>query len=109
MAFFSKTLDKLKTALKKTAAVLNTDVRTLFIPGRQIDERFLTDLEEKFLAADLGVANVTRIVTAIREQWRLGQIRNASQAEQIVKDQLLANWPETDRELRTAATGPTVV
>ena len=38
MAFFSKTLDKLKGALKKTVQVLNTDVRTLFIPGRQIDD-----------------------------------------------------------------------
>ena len=41
MAFFSKTLDKLKGALRKTAEVLNTDVRTLFIPGRQIDDAFL--------------------------------------------------------------------
>ena len=29
MAFFSKTLDKLKGALRKTTEVLNTDVRTL--------------------------------------------------------------------------------
>ena len=55
MGFFSKTLDKLKGALKKTAEVLNTDVRTLFIPGRQIDEQFLAELEEKFLQADMGV------------------------------------------------------
>jgi fused signal recognition particle receptor len=109
MPFFSKTFDKLKGALRKTAQVLNTDVRTLFIPGRQIDDRFLTELEEKFLAADLGVKNVTRIISAIREQWRIGQIRNAQQAEGIVREQLLANWPPEDRELRMAASGPTVV
>jgi fused signal recognition particle receptor len=109
MPFFSKTFDKLKGALRKTAQVLNTDVRTLFIPGRQIDDRFLTELEEKFLAADLGVKNVTRIVSAIRDQWRLGQIRNAQQAEGIVREQLLSNWPPEDRELRMAPAGPTVV
>ncbi len=49
MAFFSKTLDKLKGALRKTAEVLNTDVRTLFIPGRQINDEFLTVVEEKLL------------------------------------------------------------
>ena len=41
MGFFSKSIDKLKGALEKTADVLNTDVRTLFVPGRQIDAAFL--------------------------------------------------------------------
>src|SRR5438477_50717 len=63
MAFFSKTLDKLKGALRKTKEVLNTDVRTLFIPGRQIDDAFLIDTEEKLIRADMGVANVQKIIT----------------------------------------------
>src|SRR5438874_3490500 len=109
MRFFSKTIDKLKGALRKTAKVLNTDVRTLFVPGRQINEEFLNELEEKFLQADLGVKNVERIVTEIRERWRLGKIRNASEAEGIVREQMLANWPPADRELRFAPLGPTVV
>ena len=67
MRFFSKTLDKLKGALKKTAAVLNTDVRTLFIPGRQINDAFLDELEEKFLQADIGIMNVERILAAVRD------------------------------------------
>jgi fused signal recognition particle receptor len=110
MRFFSKTIDKLKGALKKTAAVLNTDVRTLFIPGRQIDESFLTELEEKFIRADMGVANVARIVQAVRERWRLGRIRSADQAESIVRDQLVAGWEDAPkRDLSFAASGPTVI
>ncbi|MGD1276725.1 MAG: signal recognition particle-docking protein FtsY [Tepidisphaeraceae bacterium] len=109
MSFFSKSLDKLKGALRKTAAVLNTDVRTLFIPGRQIDEQFLTELEEKFLQADMGVNNVQRIVQEIRQRWRLGGIRNAAEAETIVRQQLLAGWPSQDRELRLVAGGPSVI
>ncbi len=109
MAFFSKTLDKLKGALRKTMQVLNTDVRTLFIPGRQIDEQFLTEVEEKFIQADMGVRNVERIVGAIREQWRLGRIRNAQEAQRIIREQLLAQWPAADRELRMAESGPTVI
>ena len=46
MAFFAKTLDKLKGALRKTAYYLTMDVRTLFVPGRQIDDKFLSELEE---------------------------------------------------------------
>lgn len=109
MSFFSRTLDKLKGALKKTAQVLNTDVRTLFVPGRQINEAFLEELEEKFLLADMGVGNVERIVGAIRERWRLGRIRNAQDAEVVVREQLATGWTPQDRELRYAPSGPTVV
>jgi fused signal recognition particle receptor len=109
MNFFSKTLDKLKGALSKTAAVLNTDVRTLFIPGRQIDDAFLSEMEEKFIRADMGVKNVQRIVGEVREQWRLGKIKNGEDAERIVREQLLAMFPQQDRELRFAPMGPTVI
>lgn len=109
MRFFSKTLDKLKGALKKTAEVLNTDVRTLFIPGRQIDDAFLTEMEEKFIRADMGVNNVAKMVAAVRDRWRLGKIKNASDAEGVVREQLMANWPTASRELKFAASGPTVI
>lgn len=109
MQFFSKTLDKLKGALKKTAQVLNTDVRTLFIPGRQIDDGFLAEMEEKFIQADMGVKNVERISAEVRQRWRLGRIRNAADAEGVVREQLLGNWPDGDRELKFVSSGPTVI
>jgi fused signal recognition particle receptor len=112
MGFFSKTLDKLKGALRKTAAVLNTDVRTLFIPGRQIDDAAIAEWEEKLLQADMGVKPVTRMIDEIRESWRLGKIKNGAQAEQIVRDQILAilnRVPASERELRLAPSGPTVI
>jgi fused signal recognition particle receptor len=109
MRFFSKTLDKLKGALKKTAAVLNTDVRTLFVPGRQIDDAFLAEMEEKFIRADMGVKNVAAMVAAVRDRWRLGKIKNASDAETVIREQLLGTWPKEERELRFAAEGPTVI
>src|SRR5256886_14848428 len=110
MAFFSKGLDKLKGALRKTAAVLNTDVRTLFIPGRGIDDAFLTDTEEKLIRADMGVGNVTRIITDIRDRWRLGKIRNQDEAGKIFRDELTSGWGDAPtRELKFAASGPTVI
>src|SRR6476660_2116637 len=110
MGFFSKTLDKLKGALKKTAAVLNTDVRTLFIPGRQIDDAFLAEMEEKFIRSDMGVKNVLPIVAEVRDRWRLGKIKNAEDAEGVVREQLVKGWgPADERELKLAPSGPTVV
>jgi fused signal recognition particle receptor len=109
MAFFSKTLDKLKGALRKTIALLNTDVRTLFVPGRQIDEQYLSELEERFIRSDMGVKNVEEMITAIRNGWREGRIRNAGEARDVIRQQLLEHWPAADRELKFAASGPTVI
>lgn len=108
MAFFWKTVDKLKSALKKTWRVLNTDVGTLFIPGRQIDDAFLAQIEEKFIQADMGYKNVTALVEAVRTQWQGGKIKNAEQAREVIKNQLLSTWPAADRELSYAKSGPTV-
>jgi fused signal recognition particle receptor len=110
MAFFSKTLDKLKSALKKTARVLNTDVRTLFVPGRQIDEAFLAEMEEKFLQADMGVKNVQAIVAEVRQRWQMGKIKNAADAEQVTREKLVSGFEAPElRELKFAASGPTVI
>ena len=109
MAIFSKTLDKLKGAFKKTWQVLNTDVGTLFIPGRQIDDAFLTEVEEKLIRADMGVTRVESLVVAVRAQWQAGKIKNAAQALDVIKQQLVSTWSTADRELRFAASGPTVI
>lgn len=113
MAFFSKTLDKLKGALRKTATVLNTDVRTLFIPGRQIDDAFLNEMEERLLQSDMGVRNVERIISDVRERWRLGRIRNAEEAGRVMRESILTILTKDDvpgsRELRFAPSGPTVI
>jgi fused signal recognition particle receptor len=113
MAFFSKTLDKLKGALRKTAQVLNTDVRTLFIPGRQIDDAFLAEMEERLLQSDMGVQNVDRIIGEVRENWRMGRIRNADEAGRVMREQILSILTKDDstgsREVRAAAGGPTVI
>ena len=110
MSFFSKTLDKLKGAVRKTAQILNTDVRTLFVPGRQIDEAFLVELEEKFLQADLGPKNVTKIIAEVRDRWRLGKIKNAEDCLAIVREQMQLGWPpDENREIHFAAEGPTVI
>lgn len=110
MRFFSKTLDKLKGALKKTADVLNTDVRTLFVPGRQIDAAFLDEMEEKLIRGDLGVRNSEKIVADVRDRWRLGKIKNAIDAQSVMKESLQSNWPApAERELHFAEKPPTVI
>ncbi len=110
MGFFSKTIDKLKGALRKTAAIMTTDVRTLFVPGRQINDEFLLEMEQRLIRSDMGVRNVTRMVDAVRDRWRLGKIRNGAEAQAIVREQIVQGWGDpATRELLLAASGPTVI
>jgi fused signal recognition particle receptor len=110
MAILSKAYDKLKVALSKSERDLNTDVRTLFVPGRQINEEFLGEVEEKLLAADVGVKNTERIVTTMRDRWRLGKIKNRDQCQEIIREEMLAGWASgASREIHFAPTGPTVI
>jgi len=58
------------------------------------------------------VKPVGRMIGEIRERWRMGKIKNGDEAEQIVREhilEILTRVPETDRELRMAASGPTVI
>ena len=110
MAFFAKSLDKLKGALKKTAAVMNTDVRTLFVPGRQIDHKFLDELEEKLILSDMGAKRAMLIRDEVQDRWRLGKIKNADQAANVVREQMNEGWKDASRrEIAYAASGPTVI
>jgi fused signal recognition particle receptor len=52
------------------------------------------------------------MIDEIRERWREGKIKNAGEAEAIVREQILAILTRVspqDRELRLAASGPTVI
>jgi fused signal recognition particle receptor len=110
MGFFSKTFDKLKQALKKTADVLTTDVRTLFVPGRQIDDAFLDEMLTGFIRADMGVLNAEKIVAEVRTRWKAGKIRNAEEAGQVVREEMIAGWgPASTREINFAPARPTVI
>ena len=113
MGFFSKTLDKLKGALRKTAAVLNTDVRTLFIPGRQIDEAALVEWEAKLLQADMGVKPVEphdrRNPRELADGKNQKRARKPSRSSAMQILAILTRVPASERELRMAASGPTVI
>src|SRR5207244_3860835 len=57
-----------------------------------------------------GVKNVTHMVSEVRDRWRLGKIKNAEDAEGVVKQEMLSGWgPPEERELKFAPSGPTVI
>ncbi|MDP1560913.1 MAG: signal recognition particle-docking protein FtsY [Pirellulaceae bacterium] len=60
-----------RSAIRKTAQVLNTDIRDLVgRDGRLVDDEFLQELFTHLIKTDMGVAAATEIRTAIHTQYR---------------------------------------
>lgn len=79
-----------RSAIRKTAQVLNTDIRDLVgRDGRLVDDEFLQELFAHLIKTDMGVAAATEIRTAIHSQYRgrkvhLNELINA--AKMTIRD-----------------------
>lgn len=98
-----------RQALRKTWAVLNTDVRDLVgKDGRLVDDEFLRELYAHLVKTDMGAGPAGAIRDAVRDQYR---------GRKVHLQDLIAAAKATIREwmgdepvpLRYAAQGPTVV
>ena len=105
MGFF----DKIKQGLKKTAQLLNTDVRDLFkSEGRLVDEAFLEELLGVLVKTDMGVTSAQAIVDEIAKQFRarVVQLDDMIASAKIKLKQLMA---QDEAPIRFAPSGLTVI
>ena len=102
-------LDRLKAGLSKTRDKVAGGFRAVLPFGKTIDEDVLLDLEETMLAADIGPATVTKLIDSTRAAWKRGQIKETQEIIEHLKDYIVQMWPESDRRLRFAEGGPTVI
>jgi len=109
MAFFSKTLDKLKNGLAKSRKKISDSLTTVLTLGRKIDEELLDELEEKLISDDIGVETTLQIIEDLRAAWKERKISSAQDVVPFLKRELIEYWPQCDRELNFAESGPTVV
>ena len=109
MAFFSKTLDKLKNGLAKSRKKISDSLTTVLTLGRKIDEDLLEELEEKLISDDIGVETTLQIIEDLRAAWKERKISSAEDVVPFLKQELIEYWPQCDRELNFAESGPTVV
>ncbi len=77
--------------------------------GRSIDDGILDELEETMLADDMGPEMTHRLIEAVRDAWKAGQIAEAQEITPFLKQRILEYWPASERELNFAASGPTVI
>jgi len=109
MAFLSRTLDKLKTGLAKSRQKIHQSLKTVLTLGRRIDENMLEELEEQLISDDIGVETTLQIIDDLRTAWKDKKIDKAEDVVPFLKQDLIDYWPEQDRQLHFAETGPTVI
>ena len=108
MGLFRSTFSSIKKGLSKTREVLFTDVRTL-LRGQWLTEDLINELERRLIAADVGVKAATSAIGALREAYRLGQVKRGEEALELLKKQLKSKWSAVDRSLAIAPLKPTVI
>ncbi|MFO0827403.1 MAG: signal recognition particle-docking protein FtsY [Phycisphaerales bacterium] len=108
MGLFKSVLGALKKGLAKTADVLGAGLRSL-LRGRQLSEELIDQIEQRLIAADVGVKATREIVAALRADFRAGKIAKGDDALEFLKSQLKSRWSVEERRIATSATRPTVI
>ncbi|HON90256.1 MAG TPA: signal recognition particle-docking protein FtsY [Sedimentisphaerales bacterium] len=109
MGIFSKTAEYLKERLSKTRAKISESLTTVLSFGRKIDDELLDELEETLIRDDIGVETTEKLISELREAYKARRISNSEEVVPFLKETIKNYWPHQDRQLRTAATGPTVI
>ena len=109
VGIFSKTAGYLKDRLGKTRDKISTSLSSVLSFGRRIDEELLDELEETLIQDDIGVETTDKLVTELREAYRDRQIETTDDIIPFLKEHIKSYWPDRDRRLHLAESGPTVI
>ena len=101
--------DRFKQGLAKTREKIGRSFRSILPFGRQIDDSVINQLEETMLADDMGPAVTTRLVEEVRTAYKSGEIHETQEIIPFLQRKIVSYWPEADRQLRFAESGPTVI
>lgn len=101
--------DKFKKGLARTRDKIVNSIASVLPVGRKIDDQLLDELYETLVLADMGVASVDKLIDQIRAAWKSRKIENAEDIVPFIKTELVEYWPQQDRTLHFAETGPTVI
>ena len=82
--------ERMKNALSATRENLVSKIEAVLGNVSAIDEKALDDLEETLFGADLGTAVTDRIMTAVRAQYKKGQLKTPDDAKNEISSQLRA-------------------
>jgi len=76
-------------AIEKTRHSINNKLDTIFENRKQIDEKFLDELEEALISTDIGVATTMQVLDAVRRGVSRQEINDLAVLKQTMKRELL--------------------
>lgn len=76
-------------AIEKTRHSINNKLDTIFENRKQIDERFLDELEEALISTDIGVATTMQVLDAVRRGVSRQEINDLQVLKATMKRELL--------------------
>ena len=109
MGIFAKTAGFFKERLGKTRDKINSSLSSVLSLGRDIDETLLDELEETLITDDIGIETTDKLISDLRTAYRGRQIATTDDIIPFLKEHIKSYWPDRNRELHFAQTGPTVI
>ncbi len=102
-------LDRFKKGLTRTREKLSTSFRSVLRIGKKIDQTTLDRLEDSMLTADFGPVTTEKLIDIVRGGWKNGEIAEEQEIRDFLKRHIVEMWPESDRRIHFAESGPTVI
>ena len=101
--------DRFKKGLAKTRERIGTGFRSVLRIGQKISGETLTRLEDIMLESDFGPATTEKLIEVVRASWKKGEITEEQEIRDFLCRHIVAMWPDSDRRIRFAESGPTVI
>lgn len=101
--------DRFKKGLSRTREKLRAGFRSVLRAGQRIDQDTMSRIEDAMLSADFGPTTATKLVGMVQAAWKSGEIAEEQEVTEYLKRHIVALWPEADRQLNFAQSGPTVI
>ena len=109
--FFKSAFEAVKRGLSKTASAVGVGLRSI-LHGRRIDEALLKEVEDRLVAADVGVIASREMVAKLRDEFRAGRVEKGEDALEHLKQSMkarLAPAQGAQQGIAHSETRPTVV
>jgi len=101
--------DRLKKGLSRTRQKITSGFRSVLRIGQTIDQETIVRLEDAMLSADFGPATTAKLIEVVRSGWKSGEIVEEQEVTAYLERHVVEMWPEADRQIRFAESGPTVI
>lgn len=84
-------------AIEKTKHSINNKIDTIFENRKQIDEKFLDELEEALISTDIGVATTLQVLDAVRRGVKRQEISDLNVLKATMRNEILTIMRATEK------------